>query len=191
MTATTTMLDLRRTDLRTTVLENPVWVTSKNLVYATAEDKAVVLFSFPQTPAVSPGYGDSIVVVHNIVLEILVAFTDDSTAFTLGQGTIALDTAVNGDTVTIVDEDKFINNAHGDDMIILDGFKYPGAHGGGMHSESAFTEDWERGRIGVGNTILPLDALVPCMVAYLTGGTLAAGSVYFHILISTVPAVGA
>ena len=189
MTATA-MLDLRRTDLRSNVLENPFWMTSGNLTYA-ADAKAAVLFSFPQTPSISPGYGDTLIVVHNIVLEIITAFTSDSTGFQLGLGTIATDTAVNDDTVTVTEADRFINDTHGDDMIILDGFKTPGMHGGGMHSESPFTDEWEKGRIGGDNSILPLDALVPCIVGYLTGGTLIAGSAYLHVLISTVPAVGA
>jgi len=98
--------------------------------------------------------------------------------------------AVNGDTVTVVEADRYINDTHGDDMIILDGFKFPGSHGGGMHSESPFTDEWEKGRLGGDNTIIAADATVLCIVAYLTGGTLIAGSAYLHALISTVPAVG-
>ena len=189
MTATA-MLDLRRTDLRTNVLENPFWMTSGNLTYA-ADAKAAVFFSFPQIQSDrSPGYGDSIVVIHNLVLEVITAFTSDTTGFQLGAGTIATDAAINDDTVTEVETDRFINDTHGDDMIILGGFHYPGKYGGGMHSESVFTEAWEKGRIDGDNSILPLDALVPCIVGYLTGGTLIAGSAYLHALISRVPAVG-
>jgi len=189
MTATA-MLDLRRTDLRTNVLENPLWITSGNLTYA-ADSLAAVLFSFPQTPSVSPGYGASIVVVHNLVLEIITAFTSDSTTFELGEGSLATDAITTAGTVTEVESDRYINDTHGDDMIILDGFKFPGSHGGGMHSESEFTQEWEKGRLGSKNTILPADATVKCIVAYITGGTLIAGSAYLHALISTVPAVEA
>ena len=48
MAATPTIIDVRRTDLRTNVLENPYWITSGE-IDKSHDDKASLLFSFPIT----------------------------------------------------------------------------------------------------------------------------------------------
>ena len=105
---TGTMLDLRRTDLRSNVLENPYWITSAEIAPA-ADDKDAVLFSFPITKSVSPGYGYNLILLHMMAFEVITAF-DGTAVIIVGVGSIATDDITTAGTVTDVDENEYFED---------------------------------------------------------------------------------
>jgi len=176
--ATVEILDVRRTDLRTNVLANPYWLTSGNIVPA-ADDLAALLFSFPITKSVSPGYKPFF--IDHVVLEIVTAF-DGTASITLASGTLATDAVTTGGDVTEVDADEYMVSDNIDETAI--GY-YP--------ASSAGTEpDWQTAKILEDGVMpyyhVPADTTVPCIYAVLTGGTITVGSARLHILISEIPA---
>lgn len=185
---TTAMLDLRRTDLRTSVLENPYWITSGELTKA-ADSLAAVFFSFPITGVIGPSYGNDIVLLHDIVLEVSTSFTSDTTTFSIGQCTIATDGITTGGDTTDGTAagntpDGYMVEADGDaDIIAAAANNVPDTSCTWLTARAAGT--W-----GANQSIVPLDADVKCIAGYLTGGTIIAGSAYLHILISVIPGVG-
>jgi len=171
MTATA-MLDLRRTDLRTNVLENPYWITSKEMTKA-CDDKAAVLFSFPITR-----YGDGPVIIVDMVIEVVAAFTGGTIACTWGKCTIA--TEAETTTTVVVDEDEYVATAQGSSDLTGPGIYYPGA--------SDYQTDRLLMQYAAGYVITPLDALVPAVAVYLTSdGVITTGSAYLHMLINVPP----
>ncbi|MEA3344588.1 MAG: hypothetical protein U9Q16_02830, partial [Patescibacteria group bacterium] len=105
--ATGTSLDLRRTDLRTNVLENPYWITSAELG-TDADDQDAVLFSFPKTKSVSPGYGTNLILIHQVAFEVTTAYAGGTRVLTIGQGSLATDAVTTAGTVTDVDVDMYL-----------------------------------------------------------------------------------
>ena len=95
-----TMLDLRRTDQRTNVRINPVWVTSAEITFA-ANGTEAVLFSFPLA-------GGNFL-IHNMFFDVTTAFTGGSPVITIGSGHIPLESSTTGDTVTITDADEYMD----------------------------------------------------------------------------------
>jgi len=181
---TGTMQDARRADLRSNVLETPYWISSGAITYE-HDALDVVLFSFPITGIVSPSYGTTTIIVQELCFEVVTKFTDDSTTFTIGKGTIATDDITTGGASTDVDVDEYWVNTDGDaDIIATAAMHFP-----------TNSSDWVADRIlgvgGAGYIITPADADVPTVVAYPAGGTLTAGEAYFHMLITVVPTVAA
>lgn len=177
-----TMRDYRRTDLRTNVLENPYWITSGEMD-KDIDDKAAVLFSFPITGIVAPGYGSSVILVHEVMLEVNTAFIAATVAATIGTGTISADDAVNGDTVTDVTVDNYWEATDGaaDFISIANHFPVAG---------SAWVTAKIAGVYGAAYIIVAADTNVPVVATYLTSNNpISAGSAYFHMLISRVPVV--
>ena len=177
MTATT-MLDLRRNDLRSNVLENPYWISSGSLEKE-ADDKAAVLFSFPATPSIAPGYGTSPVYVHMFAFEVVTAYAGGTVSINIGQGTIATDAAVNDDTVTSIDANMWMDTA---DITEGTAGHYGPYYGGNWR------QDQDRYYWSNSGRIVPADSTVVCVVGYLTSsGTITAGAGRFHFLISVIP----
>lgn len=180
---TGTMLDLRRTDLRSNVLANPYWITSAEIT-PDADDQDAVLFSFPITKSVSPGYGGTSIIIQELCLEVVTEFEGGTIACIIGKGTIATDIITTGGDSTDVDEDEYWEATDGAADMIAAGLHYP-TNG----------SDWVTDRIlgvgGAGYIITPADTAVPTVVVYLTSSaTITAGSAYFHMLICPVPNVG-
>ena len=180
--------DLRRTDLRTNVLETPYWITSGELTFA-SDTLAAIFFSFPKTASVySPGYGDSLVLLLDMVLQVKTSFTNDSTTFSIGQGSIATDIITTGGvstdgTAAGNTPDDYMVEADGDaDIIAAAAFNVP-------DTSSVYLTAKAAGSHGTIASIIPADSTVLCIQGYLTGGTLIAGSAYLHVLISRIPAV--
>ena len=96
------MKDLRRTDQRGQTLANPVWLTSGE-IDPTCDDTEAVLFSFPKDVQE--------VFIHNAVVEITEPFAGGTVAMVVGSGTIATELATDGDTVSVVDADDYLNAA--------------------------------------------------------------------------------
>ena len=178
--ATGTSLDLRRTDLRTNVLENPYWITSAELT-PDADDQDAVLFSFPITKSVSPGYGNNLILIHQVAFEISTAFVGGTLALTFGQGSLATDAVTTAGTVTDVDVDMYILSA---DIT----FATPGWYLPTTGNTSAWLTDSEAGTFTTDITITPADTTVLAVVAYLTSdAAITAGAGRLHMLISELP----
>lgn len=182
--SSTTMLDLRRTDLRTQVLENPFWITSAEMTEA-CDEKAAVLFSFKKESGISPGYGNSVIIIREMVLEVLETFLGSGSvaAFTLGKGSLATDAQAT--THTTVDANEYFEATQGAAAVINLGVNYP-------NTSADYVTDWEARVHGEGYVITPADTVIPTVVAYLTNdtATLTQGRAYLHMLIDRVPLVG-
>jgi len=172
-----TVLDLRRTDLRSNVLANPYWITSAEIT-PDAYDKDAVLFSFPITKSVSPGYGSGLVLIHMMVVEVVTAF-NGTAVIIVGTGSILTDAVTTGGTITDLDVDEYFEAGNvAEDTI---GFNVP--------SGGNFLGLLAAGTYSAYAQIVPADSTVICIEAQLTGGTITVGSAYVHVLISEVPRV--
>lgn len=174
-----TILDHRRTDLRTNTLGNPYWLTSGQITKAD-DDLAALLFSFPITKSVSPGYRP--LFIEQIVFEVEIAFIGGTPSILIASGTLATDAVTTGGVVTEVDADEYMLSDNITEATI--GF-YP-ACGAGTDS------DWMTAKLA-GNAvhpyiIVPADTAVPCIYASLSSGSpITAGSGRLHILIAEMP----
>lgn len=184
--ATTAMLDLRRTDLRTNVLENPFWICSGEIT-PTCDDKAAVLFSFPVSyvaTSICPAfYGNTIVIIQEMVMEVNTAFTGDGTeVFTLGQCSLA--TQAEATTVTTTTENIFVESFAGSGVNMGAGGIYP------LHATSAYDTDRILLQHSSDYVITPANTTVICVAAFLSSdAAIAAGSAYLHMLIAMPPVV--
>lgn len=175
-------IDLRRTDLRTTVLENPYWMTSGELTIA-CDDKDAVLFSFPITDIVSPGYGNTLILLHELILEVNTAFTGGTLAMVIGNSKLASDVVDGSADVTDMDPNMYWEATDGAADIAATGFHYPTTASAYLTAKAATT--W-----GTNASIIPHDTDVLAIVATITSdGTITTGSAYMHAHISVIPAV--
>ena len=181
-------IDLRRTDLRSNVLENPYWITSAVMTAAVIDTYDAVLFSFPKVKSVSPGYGKSLICIHAAALEVCVGVTGGSAVITIGLGSIADDVSLgtigipgSGDVADIT-ADNFIQDT--DLVEATAGYYAPLLTGGAYGVAMGAMNDFDTANTAI--AITPADATVICVVAYQTG-TPTAGSYRFHMLISEVP----
>ena len=177
---TATIVDLRRTDLRTTVLETPYWITSGIMTLA-CDDKGALLFSFPATPSVSPGYGTGgLVLLHELVLEVNTVFAGGTIAFTLGNYSLATDAVTTDGNCTEIDPNMYWEATAGAADMIATGF-HPAGTG-------AFLTDKASGAYTTDNSVIPVDATVICIVGILTStDTITGGAARLHALISVLP----
>jgi len=176
--------DLRRTDLRTNVLENPYWMTSGELTKA-HDDKDAVFFSFPQSNVVASGYGDTLILLHELVLEVNTVFAGGTIALVIGNSSLASDVCGSPGTndVTDIDPNMYWEATDGAADAIALGFHYPTTASAYLTAKAATT--W-----GTNASIIPHDTTVLAIVATLTSNsTITQGSAYMHALISVIPAV--
>lgn len=177
-----TMLDLRRTDLRTTVLETPYWITSAEMGIG-IDDQDAVLFSFPITANVAPGYGNSVILIQELMLEVNTAFIAATVAATIGKGSIATDDITTAGTHSTVDVDEYWEATDGAADFAATGIHHP--VGG-----SNWVTDRIAGVYGAGYVITPADSTVPTVATVLTSNNpITAGSAYLHMLITVIPVV--
>ena len=177
--ATGTMLDLRRTDLRSNVLENPYWITSGEINPA-CDDKDAVLFSFPITKLVSPGYGAGLILIHQMAVEVITAF-DGTAVIIVGVGSLVTDDITTDGIVTDVGSvDEYFQD--GDIVEEAIGWNVPSG-GNYFALMAAFTQTAYA-------QIVPADTTVLCIEAQLTGGEITVGAARVHVLISEIPAAG-
>jgi hypothetical protein len=170
MAASTITNDVRRTDLRTNVYETPYWITSGDLGQTKG---AIVAFSFPTAGLIT--------FVLGFVVQITTAYTAGST-FTVGTGTLALDTTTTAGDVEIVDVDEYILAA---DVTATTAGYYGPTTGTGS--------DWLTARVAY-SYAAPLiitgvaSVTVPCVYATLANaGAVSAGAARIHMLITNVP----
>jgi hypothetical protein len=173
-----TMLDLRRTDLRGTTLENPYWVTSAPIT-KDADDTEAVLFDFPLTGGNTNTRG--LTIIHCICCEIVTPFAGGTITLDIGLGTIPLITTTTGGTVTITDADEYIINTeitHG-----TAGVYFPQA--------SDFVTALAAGTHGSPVVLVHLDAAIPVIYATLVSdAAITAGVARVHALFNRVPLMG-
>ena len=178
---TGTVLDLRRTDLRSNVLENPYWITSAELD-KDADDEDAVLFSFPAISAsASPSYGTNLIQVHQVAFEVTTGFVGGTLALTIGGGSIETDDITTTGVSTDVTVDRYI--LYDDITIATPGWYLPTTG-----NTSAWLTDIAAKTFSVNTTILPADATTLTVVAYLSSSApITAGAGRFHMLISELP----
>lgn len=176
------ILDLRRSDLRTNVLENPYWITSAEMVAATVDAKAAGLFDFPISKVAGSlcptFYGNSLIIIHEMVLEVNTIFASGSPALTIGTTTLDLQTTL---AYTADDPNMYAESIAGSGLSAAAGL-YP------LHTDSAYNTDRVAMQHTSDYTITPANTAVICVTAFYSGGV-ATGSSYLHMLISVVPVV--
>lgn len=176
------VLDLRRTDLRTNVLENPYWISSKEM-NADCDAEVALLFDFPITlvaGSLSPiCYGNSKIIIHEMVLEVNTAFAGGTPALVIGQHTIDLQTTLA--YTDDIDPNGFAESIAGSGLTNSEGL-YP------LHATSAYDTARVAGQHAATYVITPTDTSVPGITASYSGGV-TSGSSYLHVLISVVPMI--
>lgn len=166
------MLDLRRADQRTNVLENPVWITSGLITYD-ADDTQAVLFSFPINSKFN------FFCLQEICVETIVAFVGGTVATTIGTGSLATNDITTGGTCSVVDADEYFANIAATGMGGTT-LKFANTAGDFLTAKAA-------GTTGV-NMITCADTTVPCIYAAVTSdAAITAGQARVHILGSYVP----
>jgi hypothetical protein len=175
--ADVTMVDYRRTDLRKNVLSNPYWITSSEMVGATCQNKAAVLFSFP---TVSRKY-----IVLAFIFQVTTVFTVSAGAASVTVGLASLLTDTASDVATTIDADSYILNA--DITLTTAAYYMP---------TTTNTSTWLTSQLGCTVTnlasqyITGIDAAVKCVAAYFAcsaAGSILTGKARVHMLISEVP----
>jgi len=175
MATVTIINDVRRTDLRCNVLENPYWITS-GLVDASAtaaiDDKYIILFSFPTA--------SQKIWIEQVMVEVTLAFTAGTT-FDIGLCTLATDAVTTAGVGTTVDDDEFIKSA---DIT---------ATSAGVYAPTTSnTSDWLTAKIA-GSYASPYcitgaATTVPAvMMIAANAGTIAAGNCRVHMCINVKP----
>ena len=166
------MLDLRRTDLRSNVLANPFWLTS-GWITPDADDAQAVLFSFP----IASKY--SYFMVHEVGVQTITAFAGGTVAFTLGIGTIPLEVSTTGATVSVVDADEYMATLAVAGMGST-GLVFADTSGDFLTAKAAGTSDV--------NMITCADTTVPVIYGALTSdAAITAGKARVLVLGSFIP----
>jgi hypothetical protein len=180
-----TMYDIRRTDLRSNVLENPYWITSGEMDHALSDDQISVFFSFPKVGIVGPSYGSKLILLQAFVVEVTEFFAGGNITFEIGQYSIATDDITTAGATSDALTPVYYPTADGDaDIITNTGIYVTDSAANWLTAIAAQT--W-----GTNASIIPADATVLCI-----GGALASdapitqGKLFLHALISEVPAVG-
>jgi len=190
--ATGNGVDLRRSDLRSNVLENPYWITSAEMVAKDIDTYDAVLFSFPIGAAAvtnpSAIYGNRLICIHAFALEVVVAVTGGTPVITIGLGSLVTDDACGSldtpgtDDVTDITVDNFLQD--GDLVEGTIGFYSPQITGAAYGVAMAAMTDFDTGNTAI--AVTPADGTVISVVAYQTG-TPTAGSYRASMLISEIP----
>ncbi len=166
------MLDLRRADQRTNVLENPVWITS-GIITPDADDAQAVLFSFPINSKFN------YFCLQEICVETIVGFAGGTITFTLGTGSLATNDITTGGVCSVVDADEYMAS-----------FAVAGMASAGLvfaNTGGDFLTAKAAGTTGV-NMITCADTTVPVIYCALASdAAITAGQARVHILGSYVP----
>lgn len=180
---TATILDLRRTDQRSSVDGGMYWITSASIT-KDCDDLGALLFSFPITASVysrafRPFY------IEQVVMQVKTAFIGGTPSMTIASGTLATDIITTDGLVTEVDADDYLLS---DDITEATIGWYPAG-------KTGTDPDWITNKI-LGDAVMPYyhdpaDTTVPCIYALLTSGSaITAGEARIHLLINEVPPYG-
>lgn len=175
MSTTAIIQDVRRTDLRTNVLETPYWITS-GIVDATAsaaiDDKVVILFSFP--------IAGQQILVQNFCCEVITAFNAGTTGV-VGYYTLATDAVTVGGVATVVGSVNQLEETTNTTYTTA-GFYFPAAAADATQYRIAGTPtanaDWI---VGAATTVYAVCA------TFTNAGTITAGKCRYHMLITVIP----
>ena len=171
--STITCIDYRRTDQRTSVLENPFWLTSGLVSAVASDDLGALLFSFPKAK--------QLILIHDVVVQNVAALTA-ATTVDIGTGTLALDTVTTGGDITIIAKDSLITNV---DSVVTAATCWGCTTANTstwltLKASGAYTTP--RFLVGVAT------ATVPCIYASVArSGVISAGTFRVHVLVTIVP----
>jgi hypothetical protein len=172
MATVTIINDVRRTDLRTSVLGNPYWISS-GVVDASAtaaiDDKYVMLFSFPTA--------GEFIYVEQVIVQVVTAFTAGTT-FSVGLSTLLTDDVTTGGVATTVGNESFMEAADITATTI-----------GYYHAAAAAGNAWLTAKIAAVPTspymLTGVAAAVPAVhLIAANAGTVAAGKAIVHMCIN-------
>lgn len=169
--STATVQDYRRTDLRTSVLETPYWISSAVVdgsAVSGLKDKACVLFSFPTV-------GQK-VVIWDMAVQIITGFTA-TTVVDIGVYYLAADTVTTAGVATLVDVDYLIPQA--DITATAAAWYYP-ATGAWLTARAAGTHVAD-------NNLITGAAAARCVVATFQTGVIIIGKFQLHMMVSVIP----
>lgn len=174
--STIALVDYRRSDLRTNVLENPYWITSGVVTGTANEDKGALCFSFPVA-------GRNTLVLA-LAFEVITAVTGSTPLIHVAYGTIATDAAVTGDNITYTNIDDYM--LHEDITLTAGAISYP---------TTANTSTWLTAIaawnfLAGSSLIVGAATAVPCVwISCTDTGTILTGTYRIHMLVSHVPSV--
>jgi hypothetical protein len=175
MSTTTIIQDLRRTDQRVNVLENPFWLSS-GVVDATAsaaiDDKVIVLFSFPVA-------GQQILVL-NFCCHVITAFTAGTTGV-VGYYTLATDAVTTAGVATVVGSVNQLEETTNTTYTTI-GWYFPAAAADATQYRIAGTPtvdaDWI---VGAATAVYSVCA------TFSNASTVLAGKCQYHMLVTVIP----
>jgi len=171
---TLTILDYRRADLRTNVLENPYWITSGEVDCVAGDDLACVVFSFS-----AANYTSGLVLIHYMCVNVIVAPAGGGTELVLvGSYTLATDDVTTAGLATEVDPNEYFEDGDVDETTT--GYNWAS---GGDYFTAMDAATW-----AAPASIVPADTTVPCIVVVpSSGAAISAGTLRVIALISEVP----
>jgi hypothetical protein len=169
---TITVIDYRRTDQRTTVLENPFWLTSGLVSAVAADDLGAVLFSFPTA--------NRIIIVKEVIVENFQVL-DTGVTVNVGYGTLATDTVTTGGVMTETDRDGYVLGA---DTVLTANTRWGATTG----NTSTWLTARASGTWAVPRYLLGAATAVPCIYSYNEKtGVIATGTFRVHVLVTILP----
>ena len=160
--------DYRRTDQRTTVLENPFWITSGIVNCLTCVGGYALLFSFPTA--------GQLIIINEVIGENIVLGVGGS-AVEIGSGTLATNAITTGGVITEVDRNEFI--ASGNYVVTAATCWGPTTGSDWLTSKAAGTYAAPRFLLGAATA-------VPCVYAAV-GASFSAGTFRVHMSITIIP----
>jgi hypothetical protein len=172
MATVTIINDVRRTDLRTSVLGNPYWISSAVLDAtdtAAIDDKYVTLFSFPTA--------GEFIFIEQVIVEVVLAFTAGTT-FSVGLATLLTDDVTTGGVATTVGNEYFMEAAD-----------ITATTAGYYHAAAAAGNTWLTAKIAAVPTspymLTGVAAAVPTIILIAANaGSVAAGKARVHMCIN-------
>lgn len=180
------MVDYRRTDLRSNVLENPYWISSLEMDEADIEDKIAIPFSFPIGVAATKGpsacYSCGLVLLHEFIIEVTEDFAGGTPTLNIGQYSIATDDITTGGATSDILTPVYYGATDGAADVTTAGIYVPD------HTDANWWDDRVGQLWSTNSWIIPADGTVLCIgIAAASNTTLTAGKLVLHALISEVP----
>ena len=161
--------DYRRTDLRTTTLENPFWITSGIVSKLACVGGFALLFSFPKA--------SQLIFIHEVIGQNIAAGVG-GTAISIGSGTLATDAVTTAGVITEVDRDEFV--ATGDYVTTVNTCWGPTAGSDWLTAQANGTY------AAAGRYLIGAATNVPCVYAAV-GASFSAGTFRLHMLVTILP----
>jgi len=169
---TITVIDYRRTDQRTTVLENPFWLTSGLVSAVAADDLGALLFSFPTA--------GKIIIIEEIIVQNFQVL-DTGVTVNIGYGTLATDAVTTGGVLTETARTGLVTPT---DTVLTANTCW----GATTANTSAWLTARASGTWAVPRYLLGAATAVPCIYSYNEkSGVIATGTFRVHVLVTVLP----